>query len=534
MPTLDQRLNAQEKRTRIAELKHQEIAAKAATKHQLSANANLNATRLRPSGPSYPQSAGTDITRHDREKAMSMARKKYADSPIVAAMVQTLSDNIVGTGLELVMKTNDADYNREVQARWDMAKDQLDVRGIRAWGDLNGLWYRRHYIDGDVLVNLLDGGKAKDSDGNEVEGSATRSLVQTIEADRCYQQEVVSGDSGIEYDAVGRPYRYWIGGYDPGTQARDTNPKPHDARHIVYYANFPQDRADRQRGVSQMVQSFNMLTDIEQILEAMLQKVKDEAFMGLMFKTEGPASVDPFGSAATTDNVTIEDGTQRKAVKMVPGLNLNMRPNETAEMLESKTPGGEWVPYIRFMCRLLGAAQGVPLEMFLMDFAETNFSGSRVLVELAKRRFGVEQRKLARVCSRIFQWWLAREIKYNGLQKPNEPTGGIDGERKALAPREWAHEWIMPGFPYIDPLKETQAKIAAVNAGMDTLTNVIGKRGDGRDFDSVAMERKQELDRLAELGVPVTAGMPGQVVINPDEDDTDVSEDGDGDNDTED
>ncbi len=453
-------------------------------------NKNLRSTRKRQRGWTSPESPETDYNTTDRKKAIAKSRQKVEESPIVLGMVQTMVDNIVGPGYRLSMQTADKDWNKNVETLWLRVRDKLDIRGVRRWGRLQRMWVYRKIIDGDVGIRLFRGGKNKDGTHN--------SYLQTCEADQITKDSTDPKDTGIKFNKVGKPVRYFIG---PRNSMDDKKRVSVPASNFILFANFPHERVNRKRGVSQLLQNLSLFEDLEEIIDAMTQKVKNESFLGLKFKTDLPPDGSNFG-AEIEEVRTAEDGKKRKMVRMVPGMNLNLAPNEDADVLESKAPHSEFTSFIRFVIRYMGTAVGLPLEMLLMDFSDTNYSGGRSTMEVAKKRFKVEQAEISFASTQIFQWWLAREIEHNGLKVPKKVKGV-----------EWAHRWGTPGWPYLDPKKEVEAQGLALDRGFMTLDQILAETSD-MDVEDVVAQRQYELDLFREAKIPIITGLPGSNIIN--------------------
>lgn len=80
--------------------------------------------------------------------------------------------------------------------------------------------------------------------------------------------------------------------------------------------------------------------------------------------------------------------------------------------------------------------------------------------------FRREQTGLIVPSSRIYQWWLAREQKHNGLKVPSD-----------LQSTYWRHDWLMPQWPYLNPSQEVKADMDAIESKLKTHAEVIGGRG---------------------------------------------------------
>jgi len=451
-------------------------------------NSNLQNTRKRKRGWTTPGAPERDYSSMDRQTTIAMVRQKLEESPAVSGMFKRLADNIVGSEFRLSMRTKDKGFNKEVEDRWRLAKDNLDVRGLRRYGRLQRCRWIRSRADGDVGTIFIDGGLQ--------ESGKTASFLQIIEGDRIFKNPADPQDVGIDYNKYGRAVRYWVGRRQltkTGQQDARIKGRGYPANVFSFWPYFPHERVERKRGVSMVLQNLSLFEDFEEIFENMIQKVKNEAFIGLNFAMEAADDGSIFGPDIE-EAKTAEDGTTRRHVKMVSGMNINTEPGESVSVIESKSPNGNWLPFVRLVFRLMGCPVGLPLEVFLLDFSDTNYSGGRGVLELAKKGWRIEQDELAYICDREFNWWLSREVKHNDLTVPDE-----------IESTYWAHTWNKPGWSYLDPLKETKAHIEALQANITTLDNVLGETSD-MDVEDFADQRQRELETLRERGIIGEAG----------------------------
>ena len=100
----------------------------------------------------------------------------------------------------------------------------------------------------------------------------------------------------------------------------------------------------------------------------------------------------------------------------------------------------------------------------------------------------------------VYRLWLEECVNYNlldTLKRPNIPAfyGGMNAEAYSNC------EWIGAGRGQIDPVKETQAAILKIKAGLSTRENEIAQMSGG-DWRRVARQiaREMELDR--KLNIP--------------------------------
>ena len=124
-------------------------------KFEQATNENLQPSRYRRRAWSVVGVAERDMPRWDREDAISHARELVACDPFIQGVVQIKVDNEVEDGFVLRPTTADEGFNNEVLAAWNEDKDNLDVRGIRSWGQLQHTIATRRVIDGDIGVPEL-------------------------------------------------------------------------------------------------------------------------------------------------------------------------------------------------------------------------------------------------------------------------------------------------------------------------------------------------------------------------------------------
>ena len=84
----------------------------------------------------------------------------------------------------------------------------------------------------------------------------------------------------------------------------------------------------------------------------------------------------------------------------------------------------------------------------------------------------------------------------------------------AERPDMYRAQYITPAWQWVDPVKEVQSNLAAVDAGMDTLSNVA--RSLGRDFDGIMRTRAREINAMKAAGVPLVQSNLTRALEDPD------------------
>lgn len=447
---------------------------------RLHVNRNLLPTRLRESGWITPDIPERDMTPTDRRTAIARSRQMVEEDPFVAGMMASQVDHVVGQGYRLFAKTGDSVLDREIESAWNEERDAIDVRKVRPWGQLVRCWQYRKLIDGDVALLHLD--------------EDARYCVQTVESDRIYRSLSDPVDSGIEFDETyGQPLRYYIGPRVPNDLAirsKLADGSPHDANNVYLLAAYPHERAERARGWPVLVQCLALFQDISEIMEAMRANVKKQAFYAMEFRIQPGPNGSLFGGNSESLSQD-DDGSKarRRLIKMVPGMGVRTNNGEQINMLETKSPNSEHVPYLRFLLRYAGVRIGMPLEMLLLDFGDTNYSGGRGLLELTKRRFATEVNAAHAACTAVYRRWMRWHRAMRGDWR-NVPAG-VNVE---------AHRWSRPPWPYLNPTDELNAMGEAIDRCLMTHEEAMSELWGG-EFTEVVRRLGAESKEKAAAGL---------------------------------
>jgi lambda family phage portal protein len=127
------------------------------------------------------------------------------------------------------------------------------------------------------------------------------------------------------------------------------------------------------------------------------------------------------------------------------------------------------------------------------DLEGVNYSSARIgLMSERDTWRGIQNFQKEHLQRRVFIAWLksamltgALPIRARDLKRLQEPV---------FQPRGW--RWV-------DPLKEVQASVLAINNGLDTRTDVIAEQGG--DFEERMTTLKHEQEVIAEKGIKLGA-----------------------------
>lgn len=360
----------------------------------------------------------------------------YINDPVVRSAVCLIVSQIVGSGTRL----NTPD--QELDSRFNSAK--LDPSGllsstaiqravVRSWaisGEILGL---HRVVGGRYAFQILDP-EQLDRSKNEERGEAG-----TIVA-------------GLERDGYGVITGYWILPHSPGDPfASNTQSVRFDAADVVHV--FEHEFPGQVRGMSPLVAVLPVLNNASVAIEARLKQLQVSAMLTAILTS--PDGTDAF------------DGDPNPSLE--PGAIIRARPGEDVEVVNGpQSP--DFNAFIKVLYRQIAAALGVTYEDLIGDLEGVNYSSFRGGALTARRKAEATRKVLLieGVLEPIFRRWQAIEHMTGRASAETEPG------------------WIEPSWPEIDRLKEANADIVLLKAGLKSRKEIIEARG--REFETVRAE----------------------------------------------
>ena len=171
-----------------------------------------------------------------------------------------------------------------------------------------------------------------------------------------------------------------------------------------------------------------------------------------------------------------------------------LAPGEEIKSFTPNRPGGTFEPFVERILRAISAGLNLPYEVVAKDFSRTNYSSARAALLEARRYFKVRQEWLARkLCQPVLEMLLEEAYLAGELK-----AGSFYGKNKT---KYWTGaSWIAPGWEWVDPLKEAKAAEVGLKNGITTHADLYSAQG--KDWEESFEQRKRELDKIKELGLP--------------------------------
>lgn len=314
---------------------------------------------------------------------------------------------------------------------------------------------------------------------------------------------------GVKKDANGRPLSYFIRKGYPGEMydglseqwAEVPATKAWGRMQVIHIleAMYP----DQTRGIADMVAVLKQMKMTKSFQEITLQNAVINASFAAAIESELPPDVvyqtlgganggpksytDALGAYmelasqyyGNSNNIQL-DGA--KIPHLLPGSKLNMQP--------MATPGGVGTNFEESLLRNIAAALGLSYEEFSKDYSKTSYSSARASMNNTWRFMQSRKKIVAdRFATAIYLLWLEEEIFAGNIPLPRnrKPVDFLDPMMRAA----YANcSWIGASRGQIDELKETQAAILRIKAGLSTYEAEIGRMGE--DWRKVFEQRARE------------------------------------------
>jgi lambda family phage portal protein len=425
------------------------------------------------------------VGRVDRQTLRLECRDLWRNNEIVRAIVDRVPSYAVWTGIYPQPQTSDPAINAEY-ARW-WAEIYVPTADYRQINGVDLIAHQRLAIS----HRLLDGGLGFVLLAN--------GQIQPIEADRIATPQRLNGDEhvteGVRVSDAGLVLGYYVCERNKNGTV-DTTKARYIARENFIYL-FNPSRVDQLVGIPDLAPCVNKLRDYDETDRYVLNKIKSDAMMLFKRKDDvGLPNMNPRGSTLKTSS----SGVAQRVEKNEWGQVINLAGREDMEAFESKTPNGEYVPYLKHQLQTIAAAVGVSYEILMIIFTEGSFSSQRAALIHNKHAFlQWHDWLVVSFLDRLYNWRIAKAIKNGELPPAPKDAKG--------ASEWWRKSWSVPHFDWVDPQKQAIADKERYNMGADSLTAIINSQG--RYRDEVFAEKADDILAAARMAEEINKADPG-------------------------
>jgi len=426
-----------------------------------------------------------------RERAAYYSQNNAHGRAAVAALVS----NIVGPGIVPSPQHPDPAERARLAELWLRWTDQADFDNGGDFYQLQALAVRQMVETGESFGHLI-------ADGPELPLSIRLLHPSQIPIEWSVGSVVnplVRG--GVEFDTQGRRLAYWALPFRPDdpllalTTAAYT-PVRLPASEVVHLMDPAE--PGQIRGLSWFAPVMVALSELDQMSDAALVGAKVRNLIcAAMIDPEGNGG----GLAGDQTGGTLD-------VSLEPGAILPFQPGRNIEFFDPKESTA-YGPFTKEHLRAIAAGLGLPYELLTGDLSSVNYSSIRAgLVEFRKRlSYWQHSVVVFRFCRPVWDRFIGAAV-LAGLIDPAHYARDTVAYHRV--------EWLPPRQEWIDPLKDAQAEIEAINAGLMSRRQAVAARGGDVDQLRAEIAAERAADQVAGLTfeAPAKQIAPAEVPTN--------------------
>ena len=477
------------------------------------------------------------------------SRILYQTAPIATGALKRQRTNIVGAGLRLkatidrdtlgMTKEQAEAWQRHTQAEfalWAQRKQACDATGVNNFYGMQQLVALAWPMSGDVFalvkrtavtplmpyslrLHILEADRVR-TPSDTVGGAKYNPLLTSLTTLKLANGNTIY--DGVEVDKGGAVVAYHIANNYPN----EFDSEPTKYVRVEAYGKetglpnvlhiMDTERPEQYRGVPYLAQAIEPLLQMRRYTEAEITAAVVQSFFTAFIKTETNPNEIPFNEVGG-DGVP-EVSKDPNDYEMGPGTMNVLEPGEDVTFGSPTHPNTGFDAFMRALCEQVGAALEIPADLLLMSF-NSSYSASRAAFLEAWKGFKMRREWLAEdFCRPVYELWLTEAVARGRISAPGFLTDPLI--RQAYL----GSEWIGPSAGALDPTKEIQAEVIAIENGLTTREAAAVKLNGSeytRNADKLAVEN--ELLKAANGGnIPAVANEPP-----PDEDDEDTNKEGD-------
>ena len=409
------------------------------------------------------------------ESLRNVSRMMVRNNPYAFNAIDTLTSNVIGSGIRPNIKSSNEKVAAIVKAAWKKFEDstEADFDGDSTIYGLQEMIARTLFESGECLVI-----KRKMPSSEKSFLPIRYQVVEPdfIDTEKSYERIEGGGyiKQGIEFNSKGKKVAYWLFPEHPGDRSSYfTTSERFPAKDILHL--YRKLRPGQLRGVPVGVASFVRLNDFDDFEQAEIMKQKIASCL-VAFVSGGTDSLP--GSDTTTGN----DKEPRN--KLAPGIIEYLDPGKEVTVVNPPTNTGQ-EQFSRQSQRGSALGYGLTYENFTGDLSNVNFSSYRGgWIEFSRKNQMLQNNLFIPFFQKMFDWFLEALFLKEG----------IDTSSVTIS-------WTAPRREMIDPGKETVAIIDQILAGLTSWSEAA--REFGWNPEDLMKQIVDDQEKFKKLGITV-------------------------------
>lgn len=423
--------------------------------------------------------------RGDIKTLRARSRDLYRNNDHMRRFVNLAVSNIVGSkGFTLQVRGKDRNTGEPDKAANDFLESDFadwaqdcDVTGKLTFRELCKLYVRQVFIDGEFLAIKVDGTT-----------NADRFKLQILDPDQLddtrneqFGKNLIR--MGVEVNAAGEPVAYHILQSHPNDLTYRTGGRIYqriEASRVIH--NFIIERPNQSRGIPQGVTAMMRLRNLKGYEEAeVINKRISASKMGFFERNNDGEGYE--GEFEDDGSISME---------AEPGVFETLPNGVTLNSFDPTSDGTSYADFVKSTLRGVASGLGVNYNTLANDLEGVNYSSIRAGVLEDRELWMALQEWMADVFLRpVYKHWLRNHLTFNS----GMPATTYDKFKH--------HDWQPRRWAWVDPKKDIDAAVIAIDNGLKTRAQVI--RESGLDPEQVWADLAAENAKLRELGVLVDA-----------------------------
>lgn len=403
---------------------------------------------------------------NNKEILMARSRQCFMGNAIARAAINKIRTNVVGDGLKLKSKIDNRILNlkfeererieNEIQTIWTLWAEstECDIERQVDFYQLQSLALMTQLLDGDCFVTLPFRNRAKEF---------FELKVKLIDGSRCCSPYTADDNikNGVEVDKDGSPIAYWFVKDEKTWEfQRVASHSPSGRKNVIVLMD--RERIGQKRGVPLLAPVLETLLQLTRFTNAELMNAVVSslytAFITTDADNQSPSTID----GAFIDKYEGRNGKAKEDIYMGSGVIQSLAPGENVVFADPKRPNGNFEIFMMAMCKELGAAVEIPVEVLLSNF-NASYSASKASLEEVWKMYNMRRSWLARnFCQPIFEELMDEAVEKGYIKLPGYFENPL--KRKAYLSAEWYGQ----AQGQIDPLKEVKASVMKIENGLST------------------------------------------------------------------
>ena len=426
-------------------------------------------------------SADEDIG-DNKEILMARSRQLYMGNAIAVGAIRKMRTNIIGTGIKLKPKINkkilelsdeEADeIQNRIQTIWELWANSTECDSERQsnFYQLQSLAFITQLIDGECFVLL----PLKESNNDFFELK-----IKLIDSARCVTpySSNVDAKNGVELNAAGEVVAYWFINNKLTLQPKRVQVTGKNGRKNVLVL-MEKERIGQRRGVPLLAPVIEMLSQITKFTNAELMNAVVSSMFSVFITSDLNAN-------PISDLFQEKQSEKENNYSLGSGTIMELEPGQDVKFAEPTRPNTQFDNFLFSMCKQLGAALEIPVEVLLSNF-NASYSASKASLEEVWKMYLMRRSWIvANFCQPIFEEWLDEAVAKGYIKL----KGYFDNPliRKAYQQAEWYGETQSQ----LDPYKEVKAAELRIATGISTVAREA-RAINGSDWKDNIEQRKIE------------------------------------------